>query len=495
MPDVHHPPTVLAGCYYRFLRKMRKIKYGRLKRFKVFVTDWAVSNVSPLTVDDVPTVEEWLDSTVYPLYRKEELLEIAHEMGDVPASRRLGHFTNKSFGKTETYTDSSFKQAQYQFDFANQASGPVADTQDCFKHARGINSRHDAFKVYSGPFFKAMEKDLFKQHYFIKKVAVRDRPRYLTSILHGWKHFYETDYTSFEAGFCPEFLKSCELVLYKRYLLNFPVAYNIIADALSGVNTCLYSDFSVKLKGTRMSGDMCTSLGNGFSNLMMFLFAASESGVKCDGVVEGDDGLMGCSGPVDPTVFEDLGFEIKIIEHQNYMRASFCGIVASSQLTIMKDARKVLVTFGWSHSPLIRCGTNVLLGLLRSKSLSLLYEAPRCPILTALALHYLGLTAGYTARDADDWWTRTNQLRDERSLKEVMEEVELGITTDIRHDYEVHYKITIDEQIAIEDEIRSCGLGGIDGPTVQALFPEDSMLRKYHEMFVTDLSWEQSFLL
>lgn len=493
MPDVHHPPTVLAGCYYRFLREMKPIKHQRMRRFQKFVRKWVESNISPLTVDQVPTVEEWLESTIYPQYRKTELLLISQEMGDVPASRRQGHFVCKSFGKTEAYIELALKLAQYIFDLDNNGVGPTVGIQDCFKHARGINSRHDAFKVYSGPFFKAMEKDLFSLHYFIKKVAVAERPRYLSKVLHGWKHYYETDYTSFEAGFCPEFLRSCELVLYRRYLQNFPVAYAVIADALAGENRCLYTGFTVKVKGTRMSGDMCTSLGNGFSNLMMFLFAAEESGVDCDGVVEGDDGLMGCSGPVDPAVFSELGFDIKIVEHQNYMRAAFCGIVASSEMTIMKDARKVLVTFGWSHSPLIRSGQKVLLGLLRSKALSLLYEAPRCPILTVLALHYLSLTEGVQPREPVDWWSRTNKLRDQRSLEDVMKEVDLGINEHIRYDYQVHYGISIAQQLAIEDEIRSCGLNGIDGPTIQSLYPADSGLRRYDAEFVSPTGWDEHF--
>lgn len=471
---------------------MNRIKYGRLKKFKKFVRRWVREHISPLTGDDIPTVEQWLETTIYPDYRKAELLEVARVLGDMIPTRKEGHFDNESFIKSENYVTFSDKPAQFDFFPKDPDDCPVVRTYNtqCFKHARGINSRTDVFKVYSGPYFKAMEKDLFKLHYFIKKVPVVDRPSYMSRILRGWNHYFETDYTSFEAGFCPEFMKSCECVLYRHYLKNFPQAYLVIEDALTGVNKCLYKDFVIHIGGTRMSGDMCTSLGNGFSNLMMFLFAAEESGAKCNGIFEGDDGLCGTDKPIDATVFSDLGFDIKIVEHHNYMTASFCGMVVSSEGTLMKDARKVLVCFGWSHSLLIRGSTKTLRGLLRAKALSLLYEAPRCPILTTLALHYIKLTEGVTPRYGTDWRSQTVLAESNVSWNRIQSEVAKGVSNRIRYDYAKHFGISVSTQLQVEDEIRASGFQGIDGPAVQSLFPSDSPLREYDSRFVSALDWD-----
>lgn len=39
-----------------------------------------------------------------------------------------------------------------------------------------INSRSDAFKAFSGPFFKAIEKVVYEMPEFIKHTPVPDRP-------------------------------------------------------------------------------------------------------------------------------------------------------------------------------------------------------------------------------------------------------------------------------------------------------------------------------
>lgn len=76
-----------------------------------------------------------------------------------------------------------------------------------------------------------------------------------------------------------------------------------------------------------MSGDMCTSLGNGFSNKMKAEFLAYKAGGTIDGFVEGDDGLFVTNFELRSSDYEKLGFTIKIEEIADPCEASFCGMI------------------------------------------------------------------------------------------------------------------------------------------------------------------------
>ena len=126
-------------------------------------------------------------------------------------------------------------------------------------------------------------------------------------------------------------------------------------NILAGYNTCTFKRFKLGIQATRMSGEMCTSLGNGFSNLMLMLFACHRIGSKCTGVVEGDDGFFVCS-PRAPTSkeFKEIGFTIKMERHDSLTTASFCGIVFDTIDKInVTDPMEVLIGFGWSKTPYV----------------------------------------------------------------------------------------------------------------------------------------------
>lgn len=154
-----------------------------------------------------------------------------------------------------------------------------------------------------------------------------------------------------------------------------------------------------------MSGDMCTSLGNGFTNLMLAKFLAAEQGKELAGFVEGDDGLFVTEATLTAEAYQQLGFSIKIVELGDPCKASFCGMVFAESGEIIKDPVKFLSTFGWTHS-FINAGAAVMDQLLRAKALSAIYEAPQCPILGQLARCALEKTRGVIPRFVDDGYHR-----------------------------------------------------------------------------------------
>jgi len=280
------------------------------------------------------------------------------------------------------------------------------ETYPEYKHARGINSRSDRFKCKVGPIFRLIEKIVYAHPSFIKKVPVHLRPEYIVEKLEqvGGKYF-ATDYTAFESLFVREIMEAVEFELYDYMTSLLPEHDEFMAlcrEVLGGVNQCNFKFFSVFLEATRMSGEMCTSLGNGFSNLVFMLFLCEEVGSTfVDGVVEGDDGLFVVSGPApSKSDFESIGLIIKLEECDSIAEASFCGIIFDPECKQnLRDPLRVLSTFGWTSRQYAGSKEKKKLALLRCKALSLAHQYPGCPIIQALAQYGLRVTAGVERRD------------------------------------------------------------------------------------------------
>lgn len=273
-----------------------------------------------------------------------------------------------------------------------------AESYSVPKEARGINSRCDAFKVYSGRWFKAIEDQLYKNEWFIKHIPVPERPALIAGLYKAGLRYYENDYKAFESHFTAELLRDCECQLYNKAFSSCPEVADFICKVISGTNRIhMRGGLVFELSARRMSGDMCTSLGNGFTNLMVILFLVHEKHGIVNGFVEGDDGLFATDVELTSGDFSSLGFTVDIHELRHPCLGHFCGNTCSTKGEVMKDPRDVFRTFFWTAS-CIHAGDAVLSRLLRAKALSLAYELPQCPILGALARAACAKTDGITPR-------------------------------------------------------------------------------------------------
>jgi len=436
--------TLHAGVLKRMAPETPKIKPTVLYEFKRFVKAWLRENLTPLTPESDVSVEAWLETTLYPAHRKSELLEKWKAVDDIFSDPKK-FFACKSFVKDEFYTE--------------------------YKHARAINSRSDEFKCAVGPIFRLIEKAVFAHPAFIKKIPVADRPQYIKDILETvGAQYFATDYTSFEGLFVTELMSACEVELYTYMTSKLPSSrwfLRLVNEVLMGENLCQFKTLLVKILATRMSGEMCTSLGNGFSNLMFMLFTCERKGCKdVRGVVEGDDGLFTVRG-TPPTIedFADLGLVIKLDIHQKLSTASFCGIVFDEDdCRNLTDPRKVLATFGWSSREYTRAKPMVKKALLRAKAMSLAYQYPGCPIVGALAA--AGLRATQEVSKTQDFkrafgtlmkvmtgWEREWLIEAAQGYAQGFEVVEVGNNS--RHLVEHLYGIPYDHQIRIEEYLYS----------------------------------------
>lgn len=426
--------TMQSGAFKRFCRKTPTPSKCVLRRFAKFTRKWLHRHLTTLSESEDVTFEAWIEKTNYPEWRKADLRA---QWEQCQGKLSLIHFIVKSFMKDETYPE--------------------------FKHARGINARHDAFKCAVGPYFKLIEEQLYKHPSFIKHVPVPDRPSYIKDMLYNLGGTYvATDYTAYESHFTAEMMEACEFQLYDYMTKNLPghdYFMELCRTVIAGQNVCQYKQFDVYINATRMSGEMCTSLGNGFSNLMAFLFLCEENKATCEGVVEGDDGLFRVTGDLPTTEqFEELGFTIKIEVHQKLEEASFCGIIFDLDDCVnVTDPCDVLLNFGWAGTRYTQCSERRLLELLRAKSLSYLYQYPGCPVIQSLANYGLRVTkhidmTRFMQKSRINLWEREQLIE---AYANRFSLISKAIPANTRDLVERKYGIKVEEQISIEKYLDS----------------------------------------
>jgi hypothetical protein len=432
LPHVDHSdmPTVALGIRKRFVNKPPNADKNLLRKLQYFVRNWCNENLVPLPIDTDLSLDTWLESTAYSRGRINELKKKWLDCGGLLKPK---HTKVRSFVKDESYPE--------------------------YKHARLINARHDVFKCYVGPTFKCIEKELFKLPWFIKNIPIKDRPKYIKEFVGRIGSVYScTDYTAFESLFTNELMHSCEFILYDYMTQNlafhgeFMKACN---EIIAGENVCISNLFKVTVPATRMSGEMCTSLGNSFANLMFMLFTLHENGnLNPRGVVEGDDGVFSYDGtPPTSKNFEMLGLVIKLEIVDDISKASFCGLVFDpDELINIANPFKILCQTGFTTKEYVFSKSRTLRGLLKAKAFSLAYQYPGCPVVSSFARYILRNTeddyvyfrkghGDYTdilQKEAFTFWLRH---------KEVLT-IETGIRTRIL--MEQVFGMSIDVQLELE---------------------------------------------
>jgi len=451
--DTH---TVIAGAFKRFVRRSPEIDEALLDKFSAFVSSYIKRTFVPIPSDSDTSVATWLDNTNYPLWRKNELLKDHQEYMLTEGLASARDKKCKSFRKWEFYPSK--------------------------KHARVINSRTDRFKWLVGPIFKLIEKDMFSLPDFIKKVSIAERPKYIHDRLYrlGAK-YYATDFEGYESLFVPELMRVCEMQLYEYMTRDLPEGrewFNLVSETMCGENLCEFRNFIMKVRGKRMSGEMCTSLGNSFTTLMTLLFVAQESSVSIISQIEGDDSLN-CveGGNLDESLFERLGFRAKIESYDNIYEASFCGIIFTEEaMHNLTDPADVLGTFGWMPMKYARSSRKKCLALARCKALSFAHQYPGCPIVDAMAHHVLRLTRSFDCRHilearGMNMWER-DQLREALSDKGIVSRGPTKPHISSRLLVESKFGIPCSLQICIEDYFNNSASLAWDYDVVRAIFPD-----------------------
>lgn len=366
--------TVLSGLNKRINYKMPEPDKKLLRKLKIFVYKWLEKHIVPLNPTQLMTFEEWISTRSYPESRKQELRNVYDSLMMQPVHKRM-HIVN-CFVKDEFYTE--------------------------FKHPRGIYSREDVFKVIFGPICASIENVLFKTKWFIKRVPLPDRPEVLEDLFGQFLEVMVGDFTSFEQSFKKKVMQSLDFPLFKHMLKLFCQNSNIhkTYPILSEINVMIFRGLVLFIEAIRQSGEMNTSLSNGFGNLMIGKFNYRRIGVREDEmemIVEGDDSICGSSKNIFPTadMYAQLGFKIKINVVDHVGKTGFCGLYYhKDDKKVMADPRKQILKFGWAKERYTSAKNSTLHALTRVKGFSVAYQFDGCPILSSMGHYAIRATNG-----------------------------------------------------------------------------------------------------
>lgn len=372
-PDQNHQATIVTGLLKRTGTKPPTGSSIVQAAVKYFTRSFCEQHFKRLELGDVDYTE-WIANTPYSKARKDQLTAtwLNHENQDprvVPKGDQV-----ESFIKFEFYPE--------------------------FKAPRVINARSDYFKNYSGPLFDAIGKQVFELPFFIKTVAVVERP---DDIMQGiWdlvSKILNCDASAYESHFIDEILESLEFELYDYMTESVPEyaqKMSVIKEVLKGDQKLCFKNIIAQIHATRMSGEMNTSLGNGFSTLILNLFFAWLRNVEVKLRAEGDDNLSAWQvEDLAPTAedWKELGWIMKVEEPKDACRASFCGnVFTPNDRIVVTDPRATLAKFGWVDKKYIQASEQLLMQLLRAKGLSLVHQYNGCPILSRLGRKIVELT-------------------------------------------------------------------------------------------------------
>lgn len=449
--DANDPETFRAAFVSRLFVDMPHYDDSLIKEFRRFCVEHFPKMFHKVFV---MSFEEWLETTSYNEARKQQLRDAYAKLrGGVPTKK---HMKVKIHVKKESY--------------------PAEMTDEEFKPPRGISSRSDVFKAWAGPFIKSVEREVFQSRWFIKHIPIPDRPKFLWRLNKKGAYKYESDYSKFEASFSRSILSACEMELYAYVLSEYPEFLRIYKKALCSENG-MYTDKGHKgtCSARRQSGEMSTSLGNGITNLMLFLFICHKHDIEGDCAVEGDDGLYSVSAPLKSEWFEQLGFKIKLVQVQDIFHANFCGMTFSEAGELIRNPRYVLQTFGWIEGYL-QASDKVLKELLRAKALSLCYETPQCPIIGALGRYALEVTKGSAVRWVNDGYHKVP--KDSFPIKSFNPDPSTRVLV------QEFFDISVETQLKVEELIMSGRLCEI-----QSLLTPPNLIRKYYDNYVVRERW------
>lgn len=266
-----------------------------------------------------------------------------------------------------------------------------------YKTCRGIFSRKDEFKVIVGPLIHAIEEKIFAHPAFIKKIPVDQRAKYVRERLGIHPRYYNSDYTSYEAHFKKALMEAIEIPMYRWMIKNRPDLSDVteyFIETITGVNHLMFNDISLNVDATRMSGEMNTSLGNGFANYIMLRYLCHKGGDdSVTPVVEGDDGLMGTTAIITEKDFERVGLTCKLDEHNDLSTTSFCGLLFDYDASVnITNPYKVLIKTPWVARKYVGTSYKMHMRLLKAKALSILWQYPGCPIIQEYGKYLLRMT-------------------------------------------------------------------------------------------------------
>lgn len=307
-------------------------------------------------------IDEFLAHYDKPLKTKRALKEAFFDVQSTPINRK--DFLVKTFAKKEFYENE--------------------------KYSRLIMVRSLRLKAMLSNAIHKCDEYLFHEspiaRYFVKGMTPQEQVDAMAKRFKGHSLFLETDYSSFESSFSPQYQKVVEIAFWKHMLQNNPDILNVVLQCYK-THKIIGPGFKIYKSGGRMSGDLWTSSMNGFSNLVNIMTLARLNNIEFDGFVEGDDGLFWMThDSLKPEDYAQLGFIIKMEYKHRIQDCSFCGKVFDEKSKHVLGTPEQINRVGWTlDKSYWRASPEKQKSLLASKALSLAVLYPGCPCIQARA--------------------------------------------------------------------------------------------------------------
>jgi hypothetical protein len=374
-----HVPPDKVGETTDVLWDMRKLSVKLAQTFDQLSEDYDTS------------LETWLEKTTYTTKDKDKFRREVDEQDFIIKRDRAC----KCFIKAETYTE--------------------------YKHARPIKSRTDRFKAKMGPIFQGINEVLFSRtEYFIKKVPVYQRPQIIKELFGNSDNISCTDFSSFEAHFIDCLMFAIELPFYRWVTYKLPTAdwFWEELNTLLLANICKFVDFILECM-SRASGEMNTSSGNGYVNLVLFIYVCCvKKAREAKAQFEGDDSVNSAkpdnSTPTSQD-YTDLGWVCKLQKVSKVEEASFCGMVSDpDDLINVCDIKAYIADFGWTRQQYLGANNTTIMALIRAKGYSAIYQYPGCPVIDAMGHYAIRITNHQHVQNRMMRMYRSGSLADSR---------------------------------------------------------------------------------
>lgn len=442
--DTRNNYNYLVAAVTRLCREVPEFTAG--PDFDVFVDDFIkfYDLKGPIPICSLESYI--MNHPSYTSKKKLSLLKLAKDTENASFEDLWNGTTADSFLKWETYTEE--------------------------KKPRMINPRPDFYKVRVAHIHHCVDKFLYDKlaSFLVKGLTTTQRTELLVKLFSQRENITTSDFSSQECSI-KYALMLIECKLYQGILkgciddelLNLIITTKLSHQRLSGSGLKLLLDIM------RDSGDPDTASMNAFQNIIStsytyktqlypemsnFEFFA-EKGNSYEILCEGDDGIH-CStrGKIDASTYTSLGYIAKILHHDTYAEASFCGQVLSSQNTLLSDPAKFLLKLGWAQMKYHNASHKTKSKLLVAKAYSALYLYPGCPVIHPIAstivMRHLSLIDESLKRYQFDDPYKIAQITFSQS--EAIRLCQITIDPRDRLDFERIYDLSAEEQMSLERE-------------------------------------------
>nr|QTJ63684.1 RNA-dependent RNA polymerase [Odonatan tombus-related virus] len=224
-----------------------------------------------------------------------------------------------------------------------------------YKAPRLIQARHPTFNIKYGCYIKPIEIDI-KNHVQFSKGNYRMMAMKINEMKKKYKYYTEIDHTTFDAHVTVEHLRLTHMFYSACHGPNAELRQ--LSKQTIRNNGKTRDKIKYKVRGTRMSGDVDTSLGNSLINYAIIKQGLEHLKIKGDVIVNGDDSIIFSDNPIDVTkitqIMKYYNMETKCKETTtNIYNVEFCQhkliITNDGVHSMMPNTARVLNRFGMTY--------------------------------------------------------------------------------------------------------------------------------------------------